>query len=136
MTTGAMSPADRASFDAALDAVLSDHETLRRLAAVASKTGYSADTALSLAEAMAIHENAEARLFALPYLTRPPETVTGTAARAHRRRLEYLSGDFHLPEPRVAAALFIEALLAHLAVEDTWLAHEREEHHERLLTSI
>jgi hypothetical protein len=134
MTANTLSPTDRASFNGAMTAVLSDHATLRRLAVAASKrSGFSTDDAMSLAEAMAAHESAEARLFALPFLTRPPETVTSTAARARRRCLEYTSGNFYLPDPSAGAALFVDALVAHLAAEEAWLAHEKEHQNERLL---
>ena len=132
MTAITLSPTDRASFNGAMTAVLSDHATLRRLATVASKRGFLADDAMSLAEAMVTHESTEARLFALPFITRPPETVTATAARARRRCLEYTSGDFRLPDPSAAAAVFVDALLAHLAAEEAWFAHEEEHEKERL----
>ena len=129
-------PADRGSFNDALSAVLSDHATLRRLAACASShSGFCADDTLSLADAMAAHERAEAGFFSLPFLT-PPGTVTSTAVRANRRRLEYTSGNFRLPDPSAAAALFVEALIAHLASEEAWLAHEKAEKDERMWTSI
>ncbi|HZV54953.1 MAG TPA: hypothetical protein VFF82_08435 [Rhodocyclaceae bacterium] len=132
MTATTLSPTDRASFEEAMTTVLADHTTLRSLAVAASRRPFSADGAMSLAEAMTAHESAEARLFALPFLTRPPETVASTAARARQRCLEYTSGNFHLPDPSAAAALFVEALLTHLAVEETWLAHEDEHQKERL----
>lgn len=126
-------PTDRVSFDSAMAEVISDHATLRRLAAVASgRPSISTDDILSMSETMATHERVEARLFALPFLTHPPEIVTTTAARARQRCQEFVSGDFRLPNSNVAAALFIEALLAHLAAEDSWLANEKEHHSERL----
>lgn len=128
--------ADRGAFNGAMSAILSDHATLRRLAASASKdSSFCTDDTLSLADAMAAHERTEAVFFSLPYLT-PPGTVTATAARAHRRCLEYTSGNHHLPDPSAAAALFVEALLAHLASEEAWLAHEQAEKDERMWTSI
>lgn len=128
---------DRVSFDSAMAAVLSEHTTLRHLAVAASRrTGSSADDTMSLVAAMTSHEVAEARLFALPFLTRTPKTVTTTAARARRRCTEYVSGEFHLPDPGAASGLFVDALLAHLAAEEAWLAHEKEQKHERLLTAI
>lgn len=133
MTPNTAVPTDRAAFDGALVAIRADHATLRHLAIAASrKPAFSADDALSLADAMTTHENAEAQLFALPFVTRPPQTVTATAARAHRRCIEYTSGNFHLPDAGAAAALFVDALLAHLAAEEAWLAHEQEHQHERL----
>lgn len=133
MTPNTFSPTNRAAFNDAMTAVLSDHAMLRSLAVAAAKRpGFSADDAMSLAEAMTAHESAEARLFALPFLTSPPETVTATATRARQRCLEYTSGNFHLPDPSAAAALFIDALLAHLAAEEAWLAHEDEHQKERL----
>jgi hypothetical protein len=136
MTANTTFPADRASFDAAITDVLADHAVLRHLAAETSRSGFAADDAISLADAMISHEITEARLFALPFVTSPPKTVTSTAARARRRCIEYTSGDFRLPTPNAAAALFVEALLAHLAAEDAWLAHESEHQHERMLESI
>ncbi|MDP1651415.1 MAG: hypothetical protein Q8L56_01710 [Rhodocyclaceae bacterium] len=134
MTVNTPSPTDRASFNGAMTAVLADHATLRRLAVVASKrSGLSADDVLSMSEVMAAHEITEARLFDLPFLTRTPKTVTSTAARARRRCLEYTSGNFHLPDSNAAAALFIEALLAHLAVEEAWFAKEQEHQKEHML---
>lgn len=132
MTTDTISPNDRAQFDGAIAAILSDHATLKRLAVSASKHGFPTDDAMSLAEAMTAHESAEARLFALPFVTRPPETVGSTAARARRRCIEYTSGDYNLPDASAAAALFVDALLAHLAVEEAWLVHEKEHQHDRL----
>lgn len=133
MTPNTPPPADRAAFDAAMAAIRSDHATMRRLAIAASrKPGFAADEAMSLADAMAVHERAEAQLFALPFVSHPPETVATTAARAQRRCKEYTSGNFHLPDAGAAAALFVDALLAHLAAEEAWLAHEKEHQHERL----
>lgn len=133
MIDNTVSPTDRASFNVAMAAILSDHATLRRLADSASKrSGYSTDDAMSLADAMAAHESAEARLFALPFLTRPPEAVTATAARAHQRCREYTSGNFSFPDASAAAAVFVDALLTHLAAEEAWLADEKEYQHERL----
>ncbi len=134
MTIDVATPTDLTSFNGAMAAVLSDHATLRRLAVAAAKRPGSADDALSLAEAMAAHERAEAGLFALPFVTQPPKTVTATAARARRRCLEYTSGDFHFPDPSAEAALLVDALLAHLAAEEAWLAHEKEHQHDRQLT--
>lgn len=136
MTTNTLTPGDRASFDEALAAIDADHAMLRHLATVAAseRSDFSADDVLSLAEATARHENVEDRLFALPFLTRPTEIVVSTAARARQRRIEYTSGDFHLPDPRAAAALFVDALLAHLAAEEAWLAREKEHQDERMLT--
>ncbi len=74
MTASTRSPATRAEFDGAMTAILSEHATLRRLAAAASRRpDFSTDDALSLADAMSAHESTEARLFALPFLTRPPK---------------------------------------------------------------
>ena len=130
-------PTDRASFDSAIAAVLAEHATLRRLAVAASKRpGFSTDDTLSLADAMTAHESAEARLFALPFLTRPTEFVTSTGAQARRRCLDYTSGKFRFPDPSAAAAVFVDTLLVHLAAEEEWLADESEHHHERLLNSI
>lgn len=136
MTTNTNTPSDRASFDEAMTAIYADHAMLRHLATVAAskRSDFSADDVMSLAEAMTAHESAEDRLFALPFLTRPPEIVVSTAARARLRCLEYTSGNFHLPDPRAAAALFVDALLAHLSAEEAWLAHEKERQYERMLT--
>ena len=132
MIADTASPSDRASFNGAITAILSDHATLRHLAAGASKRGFSTDDAMSLAEAMATHERTEARLFALPFLTHPPETVTVTAARARQRCLEYTAGNFRPPDASAAAALFVDALLTHLVAEEDWLAQEEEHEKERL----
>jgi hypothetical protein len=135
MTPDNITPADRAEFNEALAAIRADHAVLRDLATVASRhSDFSADDTLSLADAMLAHENTEARLFALPFVSTPPETVTSTAARARRRCIEYTSGSFHVPDAHAAAALFIDALLTHLAVEETWLAHEDEHQKDRLRT--
>lgn len=130
-------PTDRASFDSAIADILAEHATLRRLAvAVSKQTGSYADYAMSLADAASAHESTEARIFDLPFLTRPPQSVTASAAQAHQRCLDYTSGNTHLPDPSAAAALFVDALLVHLAAEETWLAEERERHHQRLLNAI
>ena len=137
MNTNIPSPTDRAAFNDAINAILADHAMLRHLAvAVSERPANSADAAMSLADAMTAHESTEARLFALPFLTRPPETVTSSAARARRRCVEYTSGNYRLPNPMAAAAVLVDALLAHLVVEDAWLAQEQQHHHERLLNSI
>ena len=131
MTT--LTPADRAAFNSAMAAVLAEHATLRRLAGIATRRAhFCADDAMSLADAMDAHESTEARLFALPFVTRPPESVITTAVRARQRCHEYTSGNYRLPESSAAAALFIDALLAHLAAEEAWLAHEDEHQNERL----
>lgn len=133
MNANTPSPTNRAEFDSAMAAILAEHAMLRRLATVASRhPGTSADDAMSLADAMSSHENTEARLFALPFLTRPPKSVTVSGTRARQRCRDYMSGNFSLPDPGAAAALFVDALLAHLAAEEAWLAHEKEHQHERL----
>lgn len=133
MTATIATPNDRASFNAAMTTILAEHATLRRLAAVvAERPAYSADAAMSLADAVSAHESAEARLFDLPFLTRTPESVISTAERVRRRRAEYTSGDIRLPDPGMAAALFAEALLAHLAAEEAWLDQEAEHQRQRL----
>jgi hypothetical protein len=135
MTPNTLTPNDRASFNEAMAGILSDHSMLRRLAAAtASHHGASTDEAMSLAEAMETHEKTEARLFALPFVTRPPEIVTTTAARAHQRCLEFTTGTYHLPDAHAAAALFVDALLAHLAAEEAWLRQEDEHQKDRLNT--
>lgn len=135
MTPDNVTPADRAAFNEAITSIRADHAVLRDLAKVASLRGGSlADDTMSLADAMLAHESAEARLFALPFVTRPPESVTSTAARARQRCLEYKSGNYHLPDANAAAGVFIDALLTHLAVEDTWLDREDEHQRERLRT--
>lgn len=134
MTTTVPSPDGRSPFTGIMTAVLSDHAILRHLAvAAANRPGFSADNVMSLADAVTAHESAEARLFAHPFLSRPPNTVASTAARARRRRLEFTSGNSHLPDPSAAAALFVDALLAHLAAEEAWLELEQEHQNERLL---
>jgi hypothetical protein len=128
-------PPDRAAFIEAMGAVRADHVVLRDLAvAASSRSEFSADDTLSLADAMLAHEGTEARLFALPFIAGPPEAVVVSATRARQRCLEYVTGNYHLPDPRVAAALFVDALLTHLAVEDAWLDHEVEHMRERQFT--
>jgi hypothetical protein len=128
-------PTDRAAFNKAIAAIRSDHNMLRSMALSAtSKGAISADDAMSLVEAMNTHESAEARLFDLPFVSRPPDTVTSTAARARRRGGEYKSGTYSLPDANAAAALFIDALLTHLAVEDAWLNEEDGHQQERMKT--
>jgi hypothetical protein len=135
MTPDNITPDDRAAFNDALASIHADHAVLRDLAAAAARrAGFTADDTMSLADAMLAHESAEARLFELPFVTRPPDSVTSTAARARQRCLEYKSGTYRLPDANAAAGLFIDALLTHLAVEDTWLAHEEEHQKERLRT--
>lgn len=137
MTASTLTPTDRASFDSAMAAVLAEHATLRRLAAAVSKhPDFSSDDTMSLADAVASHEDVEARLFALPFLTRPPKSVTATAAQARQKCLDYTSGNFRVPSAGAAAALFADALLAHLAAEEAWLAREKELYHQRLLANI
>jgi hypothetical protein len=136
MLTATPTPPERTVFNGAMDALRADHATLRHLAECASRAGFPADDVLSLADAMATHERAEAALFSLPFLARTPETVSASAARTHRLCHEYLTGDFELPDPGSAAARFVEALLDHLAVEDAWLAQQRELKNERMWTAI
>lgn len=135
MTPDNITPADRAAFNDALASIRADHAVLRDLAMAATMhVGSWADDAMSLADAMLTHESAEARLFALPFVTRPPDSVTSTAARARQRCLEYKSGTYRLPNAEAAAGVFIDALLTHLAIEDSWLEHEDEQQQERLRT--
>ena len=135
MPPNTLTPNDRASFSEAMAGILSDHAMLRRLAAAtASHHGDSTDEAMSLAEAMETHERTEARLFALPFVTRPPEIVIATAARAHQRCMEFARGTYHLPDTRAAVAWFVDALLAHLAAEEAWLKQEDEYQKDRLNT--
>jgi len=127
---------DRTAFDEAMMSVRADHATLRTLAlAVTKNPGFSTDDALSLMSAMESHERSEVRLFALPFMDPPPASVTSTAARAQRRAAEFNSGTPQLPDPKAAAALFVDALLTHLAVEDAWLAQEGQQLEERLRTA-
>jgi hypothetical protein len=135
MTPDNITPNDRAAFNEAMASIRADHAVLRDLAVAASRRpGFSPDDTMSLADAMLAHESAEARLFALPFVGSPPETVTSTAARARQRCLEYKSGTYRLPDASAAAGVFIDALLTHLAVEDTWLAREDEHQRDRLRT--
>lgn len=135
MTPNTLTPDDRASFNEAIASILSEHATLRRLAAATtSHLGGSTDEAMSLAAAMAAHEKTEARLFALPFVSHPPEIVMTTAARAEQRCMEFTTGSYHLPDASAAAALFVDALLAHLAAEEAWLRHEDEHQKDRLNT--
>lgn len=133
MTENMPTPNDRASFDHAMAEVLADHATLRRLVTAATRqpAAISADDMMSIAEIMNTHELVEARLFALPFVTRTPEAVLSTATRARRRCLEYTSGSYRLPDANAAAALFVEALLAHLSAEEAWFAEERAHQSER-----
>jgi hypothetical protein len=57
-----------------------------------------------------------------------------TADRAHQRCKEFTTGTYRLPDARAAAALFVDALLSHLAAEEAWLRHEDEHQKERLST--
>jgi hypothetical protein len=137
MIADAPLPKDRASFESAMADIFAEHSAMRHLAECAARdTGYSADDMMSLADAMIAHEHSEARLFSLPFLTRSPDEVGITGARARRHCMEYVSGDYSPPDGDAAAARFIEALLAHLSAEEAWLTHERELKHERMLTSI
>jgi hypothetical protein len=130
-------PQDRVSFNSALEAIHAEHAAMRRLADVASsRPELCADVTLSLADAMAAHERSEAGLFPLPFLTRTPEAVVSSAIRARRHCEDYTGGDFRRRDPHAVAALFIEALLAHLDAEDAWLADEKAQKNERLLTAI
>jgi hypothetical protein len=130
-----ITPTDREAFNWELAGVRSDHDMLRRLVVAATARGaISADDTMSLVEPMNTHESAEARLFDLPFVTRPAAFVISTAERARRRGGEYKSGDYQLPDAHAAAALFIDALLTDLAVEDAWLAEEDEHQQDRLRT--
>jgi hypothetical protein len=134
-TPNSAAPSDRAKFNDAMAEIRADHAVLRDLAAAASqRSGFSADDTMSLADAMIAHESVEARLFALPFVSNPPETVLSTAAWARRRCIEYTSGSFRVPDAHAAAALFVDALLAHLAAEDAWLDQEDEHQKDRLRT--
>lgn len=134
MTAIPLTPEGRSPFTGLLNVVRADHGILRRLAAtVSQRSGFSADSAMTLADAMTEHERTEARLFALPFLSRQPENVASTGDRARQRCLEYTSGNSRLPDPSAAAALFVDALLAHLAAEEAWLELEQEHQNERLL---
>lgn len=133
MTPETAIPNDRASFGQALATVRAEHALLRHLAKnVIERSGYSADESLSLAEAAKRHERNEAMLFSLPFLSRPSDAVTGTALRSQRRCEEYVSGNFDLPSAGSAAALFVEALLLHIAAEEAWLDREDRSQRERL----
>jgi hypothetical protein len=132
-TSDTLLPSDRLSFNRAMAEVLHDHATLRHLAEVAGREpDLCTDIALSMADAMISHERAESRLFELPFITLTPDTVASTAARARRRCIEYTSGDCALPDSQLAAALFIDALMAHLAAEEAWFGHENERRKEYL----
>jgi hypothetical protein len=130
-----ITPADREAFNKAMAAIRADHEMLRSLAtAMTSKGTVTADDALSLVEAMNTHESAERRLYDFPFVSRPWASVVSSAERAQQRGSEYRSGTYKLPDARAAAALFIDALLSHLAVEDAWLDEEDQHQQERLRT--
>jgi hypothetical protein len=129
----ANTPTDRASFNSALSAILAEHATLRHLAATAAtRSSHSTDDTMSLADAMTTHERTEAGLFALPFVTEPPKSVTSTGAKARQCCFDYTSGRVRAKDPNAVAAHFIDALLAHLDAEEAWLAHEKEHQHERL----
>jgi hypothetical protein len=126
-------PTERASFNQAISAIREEHAVLRHLAEnVTERSVFSTDDTLSLAEAVKNHERNEAALFALPFLSRPPEIVTATAARSQRRCEEFISGSSTLPNSSTAAALFVEALLSHIVAEEAWLAREDRYQKERL----
>lgn len=133
MTNDIPTPSDRPSFNRAMAEVLHDHATLRHLAEVADRApDLCTDVALSMADVMVGHERAEARLFELPFMTRTPERVSSTAARARRSCIEYTSGDCDHAGSNLAAARFIDALLDHLAAEEAWFDQERERRNEYL----
>lgn len=133
MTSDFTIPSDRQSFNQAMAEVLHDHATLRHLADVAEREpDLCTDIALSMADVMVGHERAEARLFDLPFMTRTPETVSSTGARARRYGIEYTSGDYDHAGSNLAAARFIDALLDHLAAEEAWFDQERERRNEYL----
>lgn len=135
MTPDTVTPTDRTTFNQAIASIRADHAVLRELAmAVSRHSKTSADDTLSLVDAMLAHESAEARLFDLPFVTRPPASVASSAERARRRCVEYMTGTYELPDATAAAGIFVDALLTHLAVEDAWLAHEEEHQHDRLST--
>lgn len=126
-------PVDRAALSEIVAEVRSDHIVLRHLAEnVTERSVFSADDALSLADAMVAHERAEARLFTLPDMSQPPELVKFTAEQSHRRREEFVAGTFERTDARTAARRFVDALLAHLAAEEAWLFRERLPRHEGL----
>jgi hypothetical protein len=134
-TPQAITAADRAAFDNAMGAIRAEHAVMRDLATFASqRPAFWADYTMSLADTMLAHESAEARLFDLPFVSRPPDSIASTAERARQRCIEYTSGSFHVPDAHAAAALFIDALLTHLAVEDAWLNKEDEHQKDRLRT--
>jgi len=136
MTQDIPIPNDRASFRKAITEVRAEHTVLRHLAeAVSERSVLSTDDVLSLAEAVKDHERSEAMLFSLPFLSRPPEAVTKTAAMSQQRCEEYLSGRFSRVEAPTAASRFVDALLAHIAAEENWLNREDEHQKERLRTA-
>jgi len=136
MTQDIPVPNDRASFRKAITEVRAEHAVLRHLAeAVSERSVLSTDDVLSLAEAVKNHERSEAILFSLPFLSRPPEAVTKTAAKSQERCEEYLSGRFSRVEAATAASRFVDALLAHIAAEENWLDREDEHQKERLRTA-
>lgn len=133
MTHNNLIPSDRASFNSAMAAVLHDHATLRHLAEIAYREpDLCTDIALSVADAMIRHERTEAQLFELPFVTRTPERVKSTAAKARRHCIEYTSGDFTILGSKFAASQFIDAVMAHLAAEEAWFDLENQHQKERL----
>ena len=121
-------PTDRSSFTAALADVLADHATMRRLASNATRHpgAISIDAMMSIADIMAKHELFEARLFATPFLTRTPGSVLSTTTQVRMRCRDFITGNHHLPDTNAAAALFVEALLTHIAAEEAWFAREQQ----------
>jgi hypothetical protein len=128
MNANLPTPTDRPSFNAALADVLADHATMRRLATTATlhPEAISADAIMSIADIMAAHELVEARLFATPFLTRTPPSVLSTTTQVRMRCRDFLTGNHHLPDTNASAALFVEALLAHIAAEEAWFAREQQ----------
>jgi hypothetical protein len=121
-------PTDRPSFNAALADVLTDHATMRRLASTATRhpEAISADAVMSIADILSAHELVEARLFATPFLTRTPQSVLSTTTQVRMRCRDFMTGNHHLPDTNASAALFVEALLAHIAAEEAWFAREQQ----------
>lgn len=131
MLTDHKQPASRPLFDEGLDEILAGHATLRTLVTAAhQEEGLRTDAAMSMAEFLTQHEAMEASLFALPFLSRMPESVRTTSEQMQRRCAEFTSG----AGEHTAAARFMDALQAHLAAEETWLAQEGELRHQRNLS--
>jgi hypothetical protein len=127
-------PHERTTFDAALGSLLAQHATLRAVATLTSREGFTTDAVLSLADAIKVHETNESVLFETPFLTRTPKLVRTTPERLQRFCAEYTTGSHGFLSGTVAAERFVDALLSHLVAEEAWLKREDEHRKEHMLT--